>query len=70
MGASTGLTVLIGLPAIALVVLSFWVGWLVYLAVAVGLITGILTIRAGIRTGGRRLDRRWPEVLTRVTATT
>jgi ABC-2 type transport system permease protein len=70
MGASTGLTVLIGLPAIALVVLSFWVGWLVYLAVAVGVITGILTIRAGIRTGGRRLDRRWPEVLTRVTATT
>ena len=70
MGASTGLTVIIGLPTIVLVILSYWFGWLAYLAIVVGIVSGALAIRYGVRIGGRRLEARWPEVLTRVSAKT
>jgi ABC-2 type transport system permease protein len=56
-------TVILGLPTIALVVGSIWVGWLGYLAVAVGLVSGVVVLRLGISLGGRMLDRRWPEVM-------
>ena len=68
--ASMGLTIAIGLPTIALVIASFWLYWLAYLAIAVGLISGVVALRVGISRGGARLDRTWPEVLTRVSATT
>jgi ABC-2 type transport system permease protein len=63
---TTGITMLLGLPTIALVVGSFWQGWLGYLALVVGLLSGAVVLRIGIRTGGRALDRRWPEVMSSV----
>ncbi len=66
LGASTGLTVLIGLPVVALTIGSLWSGWLVAAAAVVGLLSGALTLRAGIDIGGRNLDRHWPEILARV----
>jgi ABC-2 type transport system permease protein len=56
-------TVILGLPTIALVVASFWVGWLGYLALLVGIATGLVVLMFGIRMGGKRLERRWPEVM-------
>jgi ABC-2 type transport system permease protein len=56
-------TVILGLPTIALVVGSIWVNWLGYLAVVVGLVSGVVVLRLGISLGGRMLDRRWPEVM-------
>lgn len=66
LAASTGLTVLIGLPVVVLTIWSLWAGWLVPAAAAVGALIGAVTLRAGIRIGGRNLDRHWPEVLARV----
>ncbi len=65
-GAATGLSVLVNLPVVALVIASVWVDWLQYLALAVGLLVGVLVLRGGIGLGGRRLDRRGPEVLAEV----
>ena len=67
-GVTTGITVLIGLPAIALVVGSFWLPWLVYPGIAVAAVSGAIALKIGIRLGGARLDRRWPEVLVTVTS--
>ena len=67
-GATIGLTAACGLPTIALVVGSIWVGWLAYLAIAVGIASGVVVLRLGIGLGGARLDRTWPEVLARVSA--
>lgn len=67
-GASIGLTAAIGLPTIALVVASYWIGWLGYLAVVVGVVSGLIALRVGIARGGARLERSWPEVLARVSA--
>lgn len=67
-GASVGLTAAIGLPTIALVVASYWIGWLGYLAIVVGVVSGLIALRVGIARGGARLDRTWPEVLARVSA--
>ncbi len=63
---TTGITLLLGLPTIALVVGSFWEGWLGYLALVVGVVSGAIVLRIGITTGGRALDRRWPEVMASV----
>lgn len=63
---SSGLTLVLGLPTIALVIASFWVGWLAWAALAVGLVSGVVVLWLGIVKGGALLDRRWPEVLARV----
>lgn len=60
---SSGLSIGLGLPLIALVVGSFWVGWLAVVALVVGVAGGLVVLRYGIRLGGRTLERRWPEVL-------
>ncbi|MBA8793147.1 ABC-2 type transport system permease protein [Friedmanniella endophytica] len=67
-GATTGLTLVCALPTVALVVGSVWLPWLAWVALLVALVTGVLALRAGVRLGGTRLDRHWPDVLTAVTA--
>ena len=63
---TAALTTLVALPTVALVVTSVFVPWAVWPALAVGLVTGAGALWLGVRWGGRRLDRRWPEVLTAV----
>lgn len=60
-------SVVLVLPTVALVVGSFWIGWLAWLGLGVGVVIGGLTLWQGIVRGGAVLDRRWPEVLTAVT---
>jgi ABC-2 type transport system permease protein len=57
-------TLVLSLPTLALVIGSYWVGWLAYAALPVGVLSGWLVLRTGIRAGGAVLDRRWPEVMT------
>lgn len=57
-------TALVGLPALVLLFGGvLWRPWLGWLALPVGLLTGLVVLRVGMRMGGRLLDRRWPEVL-------
>ncbi|MCL2783561.1 MAG: hypothetical protein FWD80_06285 [Propionibacteriaceae bacterium] len=69
-GAMVGLLlpIVIGLPALVLAIAAVMYGepfgWLTLL---VGAATGWLVLWWGIRAGGRRLDRTWPEVLAKVT---
>lgn len=60
---SSGLTLLLASPLIALVIGSVWVHWLGAVAVPVAVVGGLLVLRHGIRLGGARLEQRWPEVL-------
>ncbi|SDT25962.1 ABC-2 type transport system permease protein [Friedmanniella luteola] len=63
---ATSGTVLVALPTAALVVGSFFTPWLGWLAVPVGLVTGVVALRVGVAQGGRLLERRWPEVMAAV----
>jgi ABC-2 type transport system permease protein len=63
-------TLAVGLPTIALVIWSFFTPWVGVVALVVGLASGIVVLRIGIRLGGRLLDRRWPEVLQAVSERT
>jgi ABC-2 type transport system permease protein len=65
-GVTTGLTVVVALPTLALAIGGWWIGWLNYLALVVGVATGFAALIIGIRRGGQLLDRRWPEVLSAV----
>ena len=67
---TTGVTLLLGLPTIALAVASFWEGWLAYAALVMGAVSGAVVLRLGITAGGRALDRRWPEVMLSVSERT
>ncbi|WP_375423672.1 hypothetical protein [uncultured Friedmanniella sp.] len=60
---TTSAAVLVALPTVALVVGSFWVPWLGWIAVPVGLANGLVVLWQGVVRGGRMLDRRWPEVM-------
>lgn len=62
-GASSLATLLLSLPLAALAVGSFWLSWLGWLALPVGVALGAVVLKVGIAQGGRILDRRWPEVL-------
>jgi ABC-2 type transport system permease protein len=59
-------TFILGLPTIALLVWSFFTPWVGYLTIPVGLLCGLVVLRLGVTQGGRRLDRRWPEVMAAV----
>ncbi len=67
-GITTGISLALSLPTLALVVGSFFLPWLKYPAVAVGAISGAIVLRIGIAKGGATLERRWPEVLTTVSS--
>jgi ABC-2 type transport system permease protein len=56
-------TLLLALPTIALAVASIWAAWVGWLTVPVGLATGLVVLRVGVRLGGRLLERTWPEVM-------
>ena len=56
-------TLIVSAPTIALVIWSFFTPWVGYLALPVGLASGLVVLRIGITQGGRMLDRRWPEAL-------
>ncbi len=58
--------VVVSLPAAALATGSYWVPWLGWPALLIGLVGGAFALRLGMRRGGRLLDRRWPEVLAAV----
>ena len=57
----------IGSLALAVVVLSYSNVWARYAALPLALATAAGMIAWGVVMGGRRLDRRWPEVLREVT---
>jgi ABC-2 type transport system permease protein len=63
-------TLLLALPTIALAVGSIWAAWVGWLTVPVGLATGLVVLRLGVRSGGRRVERRWPEVMLAVSERT
>ena len=63
-------TLAVSLPTIGLVILSFFTPWLSLVALVVGVASGLVVLRIGIRWGGRLLDRRWPEVLQAVSERT
>ena len=67
-GITTGITMALSLPTIGLVIGSFFVPWLGYLGIVVAAVSGVIVLRIGIRKGGERLDRRWPEVLSAVSS--
>ncbi len=62
-GVSSMATFVVSLPLAALAVGSFWLPWLGWLALPVGLAFGYVMLRVGIAQGGKLLDRRWPEVM-------
>ena len=61
------LALLVSAPALAVAALSYNYVWARYAAVPIALVTAAGTIAWGVVMGGRRLDRRWPEVLREVT---
>jgi ABC-2 type transport system permease protein len=63
---TTFATLLVTLPTLALVVWSIFDPWVGILALLVGLGSGLVLLRVGIRWGGRLLERRWPEALAAV----
>jgi len=67
MGLVWLLTGMVSLPTLALVIGSLvgpvWLGWI---ALPVGVGTGLAALTIGVRTGGRRLDHRAPELLATV----
>ena len=56
-------TLAVGLPTIGLVIWSFFTPWVGLVALLVGVVSGLVVLRIGIRWGGRLLDTRWPDVL-------
>ncbi len=62
------LTTAVGLPTVVLVVLAhlgpIWWGWI---ALPVGLASGVVAMRWGIRIGGKQIDRAGPELLDTLT---
>jgi ABC-2 type transport system permease protein len=63
------LALLVAAPALAVAALSYSYRWAWYAAMPIALVTAAATIVWGVVMGGRRLDRRWPEVLREVTYT-
>ncbi|MHB1011106.1 MAG: hypothetical protein ACYC1E_18190, partial [Propionibacteriaceae bacterium] len=61
------LALLVSLPALVVAVLSYSSHWARLAALPLALVTAAAAILWGVAMGGRRLDRRWPEVLREVT---
>ncbi len=62
------LSLVVALPVVALVLAAIWVPVLGWLALVIGPVWGVLTLRWGVRLGGARLDARWPEILGKISA--
>jgi len=66
---TSGITFVAALPTVALVVAAqFGPGWLAWIALPVAGVCGAAVLVAGIRLGGRLLDRRGPELLAAITS--
>lgn len=65
-GLATAGTLVLALPTFAVVIGSIWVPWLAYVALVVGLVSGVVVLKIGVTQGGKLLDRRWPEALASV----
>jgi ABC-2 type transport system permease protein len=61
------LAVLVSGPTIVVAAFAYHYTWAWYAALPIALVTAAATIVGGVVMGGRRLDRRWPEVLREVT---
>jgi ABC-2 type transport system permease protein len=61
------LAVLLSGPTIVVAAFAYHYTWARYAALPIALVTAAATIVWGVVMGGRRLDRRWPEVLREVT---
>lgn len=61
------LALVFGAPALVVAALSYSHGWAWFTALPVAVATALGMVTWGVVTGGRRLDRRWPEVLREVT---
>lgn len=59
-------TLVLSLPLAGLAVGSFWLPWLGWLALPMGIAIGAVVLKIGIAQGGKLLDRRWPEVMAAV----
>ncbi|SDH89960.1 hypothetical protein [Agrococcus jejuensis] len=69
MGIMLPVIAVAGAPATVLAVLGVvWMPWLGWLALPAGLAIGGVAVWLGIRIGGDRLDRAWPEVLAAVSS--
>ncbi|MGB3593709.1 MAG: transporter [Ornithinimicrobium sp.] len=62
------MSLVVAVPVIALVVGAIWAPALGWVALVLGPVWGVLTLRWGVRLGGARLDARWPEVLGKISA--
>ncbi len=58
---------LVSLPALVVAALAYSYHWARYAALPAALLTAAAAVVWGVAMGGRRLDRRWPEVLREVT---
>ncbi|GAA3691214.1 hypothetical protein GCM10022204_02880 [Microlunatus aurantiacus] len=65
-GVTSGVSLLLAVPTIALVIGSSWVPGLDWLGLGLGLVIGGVVLWQGVVRGGAVLDRRWPEVLSSV----
>lgn len=65
-GVTSLVSVALAVPTIALVIGSFWIGWLAWPGLLLGLVVGGLALWQAVRLGGAVLDRRWPEVMAAV----
>jgi len=59
--------ILVALPTLGLVIAGVFVPWLEWLALLVGIGSGLGLLFWGVNRGGRRLDATWPEVVATVT---
>lgn len=59
--------IVIALPTIVVIVASLSQPWMPWAALLAGALTGLAVLWWGIKTGGKKLDATWPEVLQRIT---
>lgn len=68
MGLGLVAAVVLMLPTIALVIAGIWTPWFDWLALLVGVASGIVVLVLGIRMGGKALDKHFPRVLATITS--
>ena len=70
MGAALLIVGALMLPVIGALIGALWLPWLAWVALTLATAGGVAVLVAGIRIGGRALDRRAPEVLRDITSET